>query len=103
MASAAPAKPTVISTVRLTCGPASSVTGASSTPGSSIGVFHIRLMPCGAFMPAVLRAGSRRCAIADASYRKNHANWSLSYGLAATTRDAGSRHSHMVTTSAATR
>ena len=38
-----------------------------------------------------------------ASYRKNQANWSASYGFPATTRDAGSRHSHMVSATAPTR
>ncbi len=78
IASAEPAKPSVSSTVMLACGPASRVSGASSTPGSSIGVFHMRLTPCGAFMPAVLSAGRRRWATAVASYLKNQANWSLS-------------------------
>ena len=64
---AEPAKPGVISTVRAVCGPSSSVTGASSTPGSSIEVFHITLMPCGAFMAAVTSAGSLPCATAVAS------------------------------------
>ena len=41
----------------MVCGPASSVTGVSSTPGSSSEVFHIRLMPCGAFIAVVTRAG----------------------------------------------
>ena len=67
MAVADPANPAVSSTVRLTCGPNSKVTGASSTPGSSSGVFHMRFTPCGAFMAVVTRAGSRKCAIAVAS------------------------------------
>ena len=62
-----PAKPTVISRVRLACGPASSVTGDSSTPGSSSGVFHMRFTPCGAFMASVTRAGSLPWAMAVAS------------------------------------
>ena len=67
MASAEPAKPAVISTVRLVCGPNSSVTGASSTPGSSMNVFHMTFTPCGAFIAVVTSAGSLRCAIAVAS------------------------------------
>ena len=67
MAVADPAKPTVSSTVRLTCGPNSSVTGASRTPGSSRGVFHMRFTPCGAFMAVVTRAGRWKCAMAVAS------------------------------------
>ena len=67
MAVADPAKPTVSSTIKLTCGPNSNVTGASRTPGSSIGVFHMRFTPCGAFMAAVTRSGSLACAIAVAS------------------------------------
>ncbi len=78
MAIADPAKPAVISAVRLACGPASSVTGASSIPGASMKVFHMTLTPCGAFIPFVIRAGSRRCAAAVASYRKYQANWSAS-------------------------
>jgi hypothetical protein len=103
MASADPAKPAVSTTVRLAWGPASSVTGASSTPGSGTKVFHMTLMPCGAFIPSVVRAGSRKCAAAVASYRKYQVNWSVSKGLAATIRDAGSRHSHNVTNSAPSR
>jgi hypothetical protein len=67
MASADPAKPADISTVRLACGPASSVTGASSSPGSGMKVFHMTLMPCGAFIPSVVRAGSLKWAAAVAS------------------------------------
>ncbi len=59
MAAADPAKPAVVRIVRLTCGPNSSVTGASSTPGSSREVFHIMLTPVGAFIALVTRAG--RC------------------------------------------
>ena len=77
-AKADPAKPAVMRTVRLACGPASSVTGASSMPGSSMKVFHMTLTPCGAFIPWVIRAGSRKCATAVASYRKYQANWSVS-------------------------
>ena len=57
---AEPAKPKVSSRFRLAHGPASSVTGASRTPGSSIDAFHIRLMPCGAFSPVVTSAGAGR-------------------------------------------
>ena len=64
---ALPAKPIVISTVRLSWGPASSVSGASSTPGSSMNVFHMTLMPCGAFSVVVTRGGSLKCAMAVAS------------------------------------
>ncbi len=78
MASADPAKPAVISTVRLACGPASRVTGASRTPGSSMKVFHMTLMPCGAFIASVVRAGRWKCATAAASYRKYQVNWSVS-------------------------
>ena len=59
---AEPANPSVSSRVRVVCGPASSVTGLSSTPGSSSEVFHIRLMPCGAFIAVVTRAGRLPCA-----------------------------------------
>jgi len=96
MLTADPANPSVMSTVRLACGPASSVSGASSTPGSGMAVFHMRLIPCGAFIPVVTSAGSLRWATAVASYRKNQANWSASKGLPATIRDAGSPHSNMV-------
>jgi hypothetical protein len=44
--------------VSVTCGPASSVTGASSTPGTNSEVFHIRLTPCGWFSDVVTSAGS---------------------------------------------
>src|SRR5580700_5941130 len=81
MVAAEPAKPSVSSTVRLTCGPASKVTGVSSTPGSSSEVFHIMLMPAGAFIAVVTRAGSLPCAIAVASYRMNQANCELSGGF----------------------
>ena len=103
MLSADPANPSVMSTVRLACGPASSVSGARRTPGSGMAVFHMRLIPCGAFIAVVISAGSLRWATAEASYRKNQANWSASYGLPATIRDAGSRHSHMVSATAPTR
>jgi hypothetical protein len=66
---AEPAKLAVTMTVRLVCGPASSVTGASTSPGSSSEVFHIRLMPCGAFSPVVTRAGSRPCETSRCSPR----------------------------------
>ena len=64
---AEPANPSVSTRVRVTCGPASHVTGASSTPGSSSDVFHIRLMPCGGFSAAVASAGSLPWATAVAS------------------------------------
>jgi hypothetical protein len=67
MASADPAKPAVMNSVRALCGPKSSVTGASSTPGSSMNVFHMTFTPCGAFIAVVTSAGSRRCATAVAS------------------------------------
>jgi len=67
MAVADPAKPMVNSRVRLTCGPHASVTGASTTPGSSMNVFHMAFTPCGAFMAVVTRAGRCQCAIAVAS------------------------------------
>ena len=59
--------PRVSRIVRLTCGPASSVTGASRIPGSSREVFHIRLMPRGAFIAVVTSAGRCPCATAIAS------------------------------------
>src|ERR1700730_9905433 len=61
-----PAKPSVSAIVRLTCGPASSVTGESSVPGSRNDVFHIRLTPRGAFKAVVTSAGSLPCPIAVA-------------------------------------
>jgi len=67
IAAADPAKPAVVSKVRLTCGPNSSVTGASTTPGKSIELFHIKLMPTGAFSAVVTRAGSSPCEIAVAA------------------------------------
>ncbi len=67
MAAADPAKPSVSSVVRVACGPMSRVRGAKTTPGSRNEVFHIRLMPCGAFTAVVTRSGSRPCAIAVAS------------------------------------
>ena len=67
MAVADPAKPAVSITVRLTCGPHASVTGARTMPGSSMNVFHITFTPCGAFIAVVTRAGRCRCAIAVAS------------------------------------
>ena len=103
MAVADPAKPAVRNTVSALCGPKSNVTGASTTPGSIMNVFHIAFTPWGAFIAVVTSAGSRRCAIAVASYRKNQAIWSASLGLPATARDAGSRHSQSVTASAASR
>ncbi len=62
-----PAKPSVRPTVRLTCGPASSVTGVSTIPGSSNDVFHIRLTPCGGFKAVVTSAGSLPWLIAAAA------------------------------------
>jgi hypothetical protein len=62
-----PANPSVSATVRLTCGPSSSVTGLSNIPGSKNDVFHMTLMPRGAFVAVVTsagvdeRGGSRRC------------------------------------------
>ena len=53
--------------VRLTCGPASSVTGVSSIPGSRKDVFHITLMPRGAFSAVVTSAGRCPCATAVAA------------------------------------
>ena len=103
MAVADPAKPAVRNTVIALCGPKSNVTGASSTPGSIMNVFHIAFTPCGAFIAVVTSAGSRPCTTAVASYLKNQVNWSVSLGLPATIRDAGSRHSQSVTASAASR
>ena len=103
MASADPANPAVMNAVSAVCGPSSSVTGASSAPGSSMNVFHMTLTPCGAFIAVVTSAGSRPCTIAVASYRKNQAIWSASLGLPFTVLVAGSRHSRSVTASAASR
>ena len=103
MAVADPAKPIVMNTVSALCGPKSSVTGASSTPGSIMNVFHIAFTPCGAFIAVVTSAGRCPCMIAVASYLKNQAIWSASLALPATVRDAGSRHSHSVTASAPSR
>src|SRR6516165_8849037 len=89
--------------VRLVCGPASKVTGASTIPGSRTDVFHIRLRPCGAFRPVVIRAGSRPCETAVALYRMNQANRLVSPGLPATIRPAGSAHSRQVSTNDASR
>ncbi len=100
---AEPAKPAVSRMVRLVCGPASSVTGASRIPGSRTDVFHIRLMPCGAFSPVVTRAGSRPCETAVALYRMNQANRLMSPGLPATIRPAGSAHSRQVSAREASR
>ena len=47
------------------------------------------LMPVGAFIASVVRAGRWKCAAATALYRKYQVNWSVSYGLPATIRDAG--------------
>jgi len=67
MLAAEPAKPSVSTTVRLVCGPASSVTGVSSIPGSRNGVFHIRFTPVGAFSVVVTSAGKCPCATAAAA------------------------------------
>jgi hypothetical protein len=66
MAAADPANPATSSTVRLTCGPNSNVTGVARLPGSSSEVFHIRFTPCGAFMAVLCRTGSRKCSMAVA-------------------------------------
>ena len=60
--------------VRLTCGPATQVTGARITPGSSSAVFHIRLTPVGAFSAVVTSAGSLPCRTAVAAYCMNQAD-----------------------------
>jgi hypothetical protein len=73
MAAADPAYPRVARTVRPASGPASSVTGASTTAGNSTVLFHIRLMPCGAFMAVVTSAGRCPWATASAAYRMNQA------------------------------
>ena len=62
-----PAKPSVSATVRLVCGPASSVTGVSSIPGSRKDPFHIMLTPRGAFRAVVTSAGSLPWLIAVAA------------------------------------
>ena len=93
---AEPAKPTVSKMVRLASGPASSVTGDSTTPASSIEAFHIMLMPCGAFSPVVTSAGSRPCETAVALYRMNQATRSTSPGLCPAARPAGSAHRRQV-------
>ncbi len=63
---AEPARLSVSTSVRLICGPASSVTGLSSIPGSKNDVFHIMLTPRGAPRAVVTRAGSLPCATAAA-------------------------------------
>src|SRR3984957_768849 len=73
MASADPANPAVIRTVRLACGPASRVTGASSIPGSGMKVFHMTLMPCGAFIASVVSAGRWKCATAEGCHGQHAA------------------------------
>ncbi len=59
-------------------------------------MFHIKLMPCGAFRPVVTRAGSLPCETAVALSRMNQANRLVSPGLPATIRPAGSAHSRQV-------
>ena len=103
MASADPANPAVMKMVSAAWGPSSSVTGASSTPGSIMKVFHMAFTPCGAFIAVVISAGRCPCAIAAASYRKNQASWSASLGLPVTVLVAGSRHSQIVTARAPSR
>src|SRR5580693_1552681 len=103
MVAAEPAKPSVSSTVRLTCGPASKVTGVSSTPGSSSEVFHIRLTPRGAFIAVVTRCGRLPCATDSALYRMNQANRSMSVGSPTCILDAGLTHSRQVTANAPAR
>lgn len=89
--------------VRLTCGPASTVTGVSSTAGSSTDVFHIRLMPRGAFIAVVTRCGRLPCATDSALYRMNQANRSMSVGSPTCILDAGLTHSRQVTANAPAR
>src|SRR5712692_7690574 len=103
MAVAEPARPAVVRTVRLTCGPSRSVTGASSTPGSSNEVFHIRLTPVGAFIPLVTRAGRCPWLTAVAAYRRYQANRLASPALGATNLVAGSAHSRQLRRSAPAR
>src|SRR3984957_11542204 len=98
-----PAKPTVSSRFKLVNGPASKVTGASMTPGSSIDAFHIKLMPCGAFSPVVTSDGSRPCDNAVALFRMNQATRLTSPGLPLTIRAPGSAQSRQVSAYAATR
>jgi hypothetical protein len=86
--------------VRLTCGPHSSVTGESSTPGSRNDVFHIRLTPIGAFIAVVNSVGRCPCETAVAAYCTNQANKSTSPRSPACMRCAGSIHSRPVITSA---
>src|ERR1022692_5008751 len=103
MAQADPAKPAVSSTVRLTCGPSSRVTGVSTTPGSSSDVFHIRLTPTGAFIALVTRAGRWPWLTAAAAYRRYQENRSASPAFGAANLDAGSAHRRQVRMSAAAR
>ncbi len=103
IAAAEPAKPTVVRMVRLTCGPASSVTGASRTPGSSSEVFHIMLTPVGAFMALVTSAGRWPWLTAVAAYLRYQANRSASPPLGATNEEAGSAHRRQVMMIAAAR
>jgi hypothetical protein len=88
---------------RLAYGPASSVTGASMSPGSNTDAFHITLTPCGAFSPVVTSAGSRPCETAVALYRMNQATRLTSPGLPATIRPPGSAQSRQVSTKEASR
>src|ERR1700733_3298223 len=53
-------------------------------PGSRIVVFHIMLIPIGAFIAVVTSDGSLPCATAVAAYRMNQANWAWSAGFPAT-------------------
>jgi hypothetical protein len=89
--------------VSVTCGPASSVTGASSTPGTSSEVFHIRLTPCGWFSDVVISAGSLPWLTAVAAYRMYQANRSASCGSPTWTRPAGSIHNRKVRITATSR
>ena len=92
----------MVTTVTVPSPPNAAVTGASSSPGSSIPLFHIRLMPSG-WLSASENSGIRPWPTAYGVQVNSQPNSTASGSLTAVTRRPSGAHHDAVTATASAR
>ena len=99
---AEPARPTAVSTVTVASPPHAAVTGANSSAGNAMPLFHIRLTPSGA-LSAVVSNGGRPLPSACGVQVRSQANSVASGWLIAVSRaPRGSHHAPVTQNASAT-
>ena len=96
------ARPSAVATVTAPSPPNAAVTGASSSPGSTIPLFHIRLMPSG-WLSASEYSGSLPSASARGVQVSSQPNSTASGSLTDVTRRPSGAHHGPVTSTASSR